>query len=137
MSKSFLCFLKKIRFFAFLCLSQTLLGQSEKPYPTFSGGETALMQYLHSQIQYPTSSVLKEESGRVHVTFIIDFDGSVTEVLVWEGVSIAINEEAARVVRGMPRWNLGYVGKKRVRAKYSIWLDFKLPSNFSAKREGR
>lgn len=109
----------------FWAIAQTpSVPTSEKPYPTFPGGDIALAEWLASHLQYPQSAIEKGERGRVRVSFIIEYDGSVSNVTVWEGVSLAIDAEAARLVRAMPRWNLGYVDGKRVRATYSIWIEF-------------
>ena len=120
----------------FLTLSATqLLGQSAKAYPTYPGGEENLMRFLTSNIHYPKSAIEKGEEGRVRATFIIEYDGKVSNVLIWDGLSIPINEEAARVVRSMPRWNLGYKDGKRVRAQYTVWIDFKIPNNMASYRK--
>ena len=117
-----------------LSVSQ-LSAQSAKPYPTFPGGEDNLNRFLTSNIRYPKSAIEKGEEGRVKATFIIEYDGKVSNVLIWDGLSIPINEEAARVVRSMPRWNLGYKEGKRVRAQYTVWIDFKIPNNMASYRK--
>lgn len=109
-----------------------LSAQSAKPYPTYLGGEEALMKFLHSNIRYPKSALEKGEEGRVRATFIVEYDGKVSNVLIWDGLSIPVNEEAARVVRSMPRWNLGYKNGKRVRAQYTVMMDFKIPQNMAS-----
>ena len=110
-------------------------AQSAKPYPTYPGGTEAMTKFLHSNIRYPKTALEKGEEGQVKATFIIEYDGKVSNVLIWDGLSIPMNEEAARVVRSMPRWNLGYKNGKRVRGQYSVYLDFKIPQNMSASRK--
>jgi hypothetical protein len=107
-------------------------AQSAKPYPTYPGGTEAMTKFLHSNIRYPKAALEKGEEGQVKATFIIEYDGKVSNVLIWEGFSIPMSEEAARVVRSMPRWNLGYNNGKRVRGQYSVYLDFRIPQNMSA-----
>lgn len=107
-------------------------AQSAKPYPTYPGGEEALTKFLHSNIRYPKPALEKGEEGRIRATFIVEYDGKVSNVLIWDGMSIPINEEAARVVRSMPRWNLGYKNGKRVRAQYTVMMDFKIPDNMAS-----
>jgi TonB family protein len=121
---------------ALLLTSQILTAQSVKPYPTFPGGEEALSKFLQTNIRYPQAAIDKKEEGKIRVTFIVEYDGRVSQVLVWEGLSIPLNEEAARVVRSMPRWNMGYKEGKRVRGKYSVWLDFKVPDGLTASKKG-
>jgi periplasmic protein TonB len=110
-------------------------AQSAKPYPTYPGGTEAMTKFLHSNIRYPKTALEKGEEGQVKATFIIEYDGKVSNVLIWEGLSIPMNEEAARIVRSMPRWNLGYKNGKRVRGQYSVYIDFKIPQNMSASRK--
>lgn len=110
-------------------------AQSAKPYPTYPGGTEAMTKFLHSNIRYPKTALEKGEEGQVKATFIIEYDGKVSNVLIWDGLSIPMNEEAARVVRSMPRWNLGYKNGKRVRGQYSVYIDFKIPQNMSASRK--
>jgi TonB family protein len=110
-------------------------AQSAKPYPTYPGGTEAMTKFLHSNIRYPKPAFEKGEEGQVKATFIVEYDGKVSNVLIWEGLSIPMNEEAARIVRSMPRWNLGYKNGKRVRGQYSVYIDFKIPQNMSASRK--
>ena len=112
-----------------------LSAQSAAAHPTYPGGKESMMKFLQSNIHYPQSALDKGEEGRVRATFIIEYDGRVSNVLIWEGLSIPINEEAARVIRSMPRWNLGYKEGKRVRGQYSVWLDFKIPENMASYRK--
>jgi TonB family protein len=120
---------------ALLLTSQLSIAQSVKPYPTYPGGEDAMTKFLQTNIRYPQSAIDKKVEGKIRVTFIVEYDGRVSQVLVWEGLSIPLNEEAARVVRSMPRWNMGYKDGKRVRGKYSIWLDFKMPDGMTASKK--
>jgi TonB family protein len=110
-------------------------AQSAKPYPTYPGGEEALTKFLHSNIRYPKSALDKGEEGSVRATFIVEYDGKVSNVLIWDGLSIPVNEEAARVVRSMPRWNLGYKNGKRVRAQYTVMMDFTMPQNMASSKK--
>ncbi|MBR1686994.1 MAG: energy transducer TonB [Prevotella sp.] len=94
--------------------------------PTFPGGDGALMSWLSSNIKYP---VLAEENGiqgRVIVQFVVERDGSITDVQVVRGVDRSLDEEAKRVVKSMPHWIPGKQNGSAVRVRYTLPVTFKL-----------
>ena len=94
--------------------------------PSFPGGDNALMQYLSNSIKYP---VLAEENGvqgRVICTFVVERDGSLTDVKVMRSVDPSLDKEAVRVIKSMPHWNPGRQGGMAVRVKYTIPVIFRL-----------
>ncbi len=94
--------------------------------PEFPGGADALMQFVASGINYPEDAVKEGKEGRVFVSFVVEKDGLVSNVKVLRGVCYSIDEEAARVVRGMPRWKPGMKDGKPARVSYQIPIMFKL-----------
>ena len=94
--------------------------------PEFPGGTDALMQFVASGINYPEDAVKEGKEGRVFVSFVVEKDGLVSNVKVLRGVCYSIDEEAARVVRGMPRWKPGMKDGKPARVSYQIPIMFKL-----------
>lgn len=94
--------------------------------PSFPGGETALLQFLSSNVRYPTVAEENEIQGRVVVTFIVERDGSITEVKVANGVDPSLDREAVRVIKSMPKWKAGTQNGKPVRVKYSVPVTFRL-----------
>lgn len=94
--------------------------------PSFPGGETALLQFLSSNVRYPTVAEENEIQGRVVVTFIVERDGSITEVKVAKGVDPSLDREAVRVIKSMPKWKAGTQNGKPVRVKYSVPVTFRL-----------
>ena len=94
--------------------------------PSFLGGETALLQFLSSNVRYPTVAEENEIQGRVVVTFIVERDGSITEVKVAKGVDPSLDREAVRVIKSMPKWKAGTQNGKPVRVKYSVPVTFRL-----------
>ena len=94
--------------------------------PEFPGGADALMQFVASGIKYPEDAVEAGKEGRVFVSFVVEKDGLVSNVKVLRGVCYSIDEEAARVVRGMPRWKPGMKDGKPARVSYQIPIMFKL-----------
>ena len=94
--------------------------------PDFPGGSAELMKYLTENVKYPEEAYSKGEQGRVILTFIVEPDGSITNVKVVKSVSEAIDAEAIRVVESMPKWIPGKQSGKAVRVKYTIPVTFRL-----------
>jgi protein TonB len=94
--------------------------------PSFPGGNSALMQYLSSNVRYPVVAQENGVQGRVVVSFVVEKDGSITDVNVVRGVDPSLDKEAARVVRSMPNWIPGKQNGSAVRVKYNVPVSFKL-----------
>lgn len=112
--------------------SQPLPPDEDKVYevadvmPEFPGGQMELLKFLARNIKYPAESVQKKEEGRVQMGFIINKDGSVSDVRVLKGVSPALDAEAIRVIKSMPTWTPGKVKGEIVRISYTAPITFKL-----------
>ncbi len=94
--------------------------------PSFPGGPSALMQYLSSNIKYPVVAEENGVQGRVVCTFVVERDGSITDVRVIRSVDPSLDKEAVRVVKGMPRWIPGKQNGSAVRVKYTVPVTFRL-----------
>lgn len=94
--------------------------------PSFPGGQGALMQWLSSNIKYPVIAAENGVQGRVIVQFVVEKDGSVTDVRVAKSVDPSLDKEAARVVKAMPKWIPGKQNGSAVRVKYTVPVTFKL-----------
>lgn len=94
--------------------------------PSFPGGPSALMEYLHDHVKYPVVAQENGVQGRVVVSFIVEKDGSITDVRVVRSVDPSLDREAARVVSSMPRWTPGKQNGSAVRVKYNVPVMFKL-----------
>lgn len=94
--------------------------------PSFPGGPSALMQYLSSNIKYPVVAQENGVQGRVVVSFVVERDGSITDVQVARSVDPSLDREAQRVVRNMPRWIPGKQSGQAVRVKYNVPVAFRL-----------
>ena len=93
--------------------------------PEFPGGKEALLMYLKRSIRYPTVSLERGAQGSVVVQFVVDKDGSITDIEVIKSVDPDLDKEAIRVVQGMPKWVPGMQNGKPVRAKYTLPITFK------------
>ena len=94
--------------------------------PSFPGGQSALMQYLNSNIKYPVVAQENGVQGRVVVSFVVEKDGSITDVRVVRSVDPSLDREAMRVVKSMPHWIPGKQNGSAVRVKYNVPVSFKL-----------
>jgi periplasmic protein TonB len=94
--------------------------------PEFPGGQSALMQYLQSNLKYPTMAREAGIQGTVFVTFVVERDGSITDVRILRGVGGGLDEEAIRVVRNMPRWKAGRQRGQAVRVQFNLPIRFVL-----------
>ena len=94
--------------------------------PMFPGGQKALMEYLAANVRYPDTMEDTCAQGRVVVSFVVERDGNITEPKVVKSVHSALDEEALRVVNGMPKWIPGSQNGERVRTRYTIPITFKL-----------
>ena len=94
--------------------------------PQYSGGEDALMDYVSKNVVYPSEAQEKGISGRVFVGFIVEKDGSVSDVKVLRGIGGGCDEEAVRVISGLPKWKPGKQEGKPVRVSYQMPINFKL-----------
>ena len=94
--------------------------------PQFPGGDQAMMKFVSENVQYPEEAKEKEISGRVMVGFIVEKDGSISDVKVVKGIGGGCNEEAVRVVKAMPKWKPGKEKGKPVRVHFTMPFTFKL-----------
>ncbi|MFP4664917.1 MAG: TonB family protein [Bacteroidales bacterium] len=94
--------------------------------PEFPGGDTALMNFISTNAEYPDDVRENAIEGRVFVHFVIDTNGRVSNVSVARGVDPALDKEAMRVVRMMPDWKPGKQGGKAVAVTYILPISFDL-----------
>lgn len=94
--------------------------------PSFPGGNGALLEYLATHVKYPVVAQENGVQGRVIVSFVVEKDGSITDVRVVRSVDPSLDREAARVVSSMPRWTPGKQNGSAVRVKYNVPVMFKL-----------
>lgn len=94
--------------------------------PMYPGGDAALMGYLRDNIHYPTVAAENGVQGRVVVGFVVERDGSITDVKILRGVDPSLDREAMRVVKSMPKWTPGKQNGSAVRVKYQVPVSFRL-----------
>ena len=94
--------------------------------PQFPGGPSALDQYIKVHINYPQEAKEQKLTGKVYVQFVVEKDGSVSNVSVRMGRHEILNNEAVRVVKEMPNWKPGSNRGKIVRVRYTLPVVFAL-----------
>jgi TonB family protein len=110
---------------------------SVEQMPEFPGGQDAMFKYLADQIVYPKSAKKLGIEGTVFVYFIIDKNGNVHGAEVKRGVKNGedLNEEALRVVKGMPQWQPGHQGGKPASVQFTLPIKFKLNNASSENKD--
>ncbi len=94
--------------------------------PEFPGGEEARQRFLEENLRYPTMAREAGIQGTVFVTFVVETDGSVTDVRVLRGIGGGCDQEAIRVVEMMPRWEPGRQRGQPVRVQFNMPIRFRL-----------
>jgi len=94
--------------------------------PSYPGGEKALLEYVFKNIKYPQIARETGIQGRVFVGFVVEPDGSVSNVKILRGIGGGCDEEAMRVIKSLPKWKPGKQRGKAVRVSYQIPVVFKL-----------
>lgn len=94
--------------------------------PMFPGGNGALMKWLNDNVHYPVVAQENGVSGRVVVSFIVERDGSITDVKVVKSIDPSLDKEAMRAARSMPNWVPGKQNGTTVRVKYNLPVAFRL-----------
>lgn len=104
--------------------SSKIFGAAEE-MPSYPGGEKALMQYIKDNTYYPEEMCEGAAQGRVMVGFVINEDGSISDVKVLKSLTPECDEVAVKIVKGMPKWNPGKQNGKAVKTKYTVPVSFR------------
>ena len=107
-------------------VSEQEIFQIVEEMPAYPGGEQKLMEYVAKNIKYPQIARETGIQGRVFVSFVVEPDGSVSNVKVLRGIGGGCDEEAMRVVKSLPKWKPGKQRGKAVRVSYMLPVNFKL-----------
>ncbi|CCH51502.1 TonB family protein [Fibrisoma limi BUZ 3] len=106
--------------------SDTLRYTTLEKQPQFPGGMQALGQFLAQNLRYPAEAQKARAQGRVLVSFVVNTDGTLSDVHVLQGLGFGADEEALRVVNKSPRWEPGFQRGRRVRVRYALPINFTL-----------
>ena len=93
--------------------------------PQYPGGMQAMMQFMAENVKYPAQAAKEKIEGKVSVQFIVEKDGSISNVQTVAPVHPLLDAEAIRVVKAMPKWAPGKVKGENVRVKFVMPVMFK------------
>ena len=91
----------------------------------FPGGGSEMIKWINENIKYP-ENYYGEKYGKIYVSFVVEKDGTLTNINIERGVSIEMDREAKRLIRSMPKWTPGEAGGKVVRSRYRIPITINL-----------
>ena len=99
---------------------------SVEQMPEYPGGMQAMIEFIQSNLRYPDDAAKQKVEGRVMVQFVVETDGSVSDVHVAKQVFPSLDAEAIRVVQAMPKWTPGKDKGEVVRVKYNLPFVFRM-----------
>ena len=107
---------------------EKVIFQVVEEMPEFPGGMGEAMKFLAKNIKYPVAAQQAKIEGRVIVQFVVERDGSISDIHAMRSVSPELDAEAIRVVSLMPKWKPGKQRGKAVAVKYTMPIMFRLQS---------
>jgi TonB family protein len=93
----------------------------------FPGGQEELMKYISENLRYPQQARETGTQGLVYVTFVVERDGSLTDIKILRDIGSGCGEEAVRIVKSMPKWIPAKQRGKAVRMQFNLPVKFTLP----------
>ena len=97
--------------------------------PEFPGGLDSLARFIKANLRYPEEALKQGIEGRVFVSFVIEEDGSVSNVRLLRDIGGGCGQEAVRVVKMMPKWKPARQKGKAVRSQYNLPVQFSIPKD--------
>ena len=94
--------------------------------PEYAGGQSVMMKFLSDNIKYPVSAQENGVQGRVICNFVVEKDGSITDVNVVKGVNDDLDKESLRVIKLMPKWKPGIHKGEIVRTRFTLPVVYRL-----------
>lgn len=95
-------------------------------YPEFTGGAKAWSKYMERNLRYPSRAQEEGAAGKVFVSFVVEKDGSITDVSVIKGIGFGCDEEAIKVIKKSPLWKPGKNKGVPVRVRYNMAINFQI-----------
>lgn len=92
----------------------------------FPGGAAEMMKWIQANMNYPQMAIANDDQGKVYVKFVVEKNGSISQVEIERGVSPELDKEAKRVIKRMPKWIPGEANAKAARTRCRIPIVFTL-----------
>ena len=93
---------------------------------SFPGGAAAMQKWIAENVNYPQTAIEMNEQGRVYLSFVVEPDGSISNIAVERGVSNDLDKEAKRLLRKMPNWSPGEAKGRKARTRCRLPINFTL-----------
>lgn len=95
--------------------------------PTFKGGDVnTFRDWVQERVRYPKELKAQKVEGKVFIMFVVETDGSVSNVQVMRGIHPLLDKESVKVVESSPKWKPGLQLDKAVRVRFSITVEYNL-----------
>jgi len=101
--------------------------------PEYPGGIRKFYDYLGKEIKYPEVAKKNKTQGKVFLSFTVEKNGKLEDVVITKGLTKETDAEAVRVIKNSPKWNPGLIDGKPVRVKYNLNVNFNLSSGTEKK----
>ncbi|MCZ4223285.1 energy transducer TonB [Pedobacter rhodius] len=106
--------------------SEIYIAAGVDEYPEFAGGMKAWAKYMERNLRYPYKAQEEGVQGKVFVSFVVEKDGSITDVQVLKGIGFGCDEEAMKVIKKSPLWKPGKNKGVPVRVRYNMPINFQM-----------
>jgi len=103
--------------------------------PSFPGGQKACIDFIYSKLKFPETDDKEFSGGLVVLSFVVNEDGTLSDIVVLRDIGYACGEEAVRVVKSMPRWTPGMQRGRAVKVSYKLPVRFKDPKKVEKKKK--
>lgn len=107
-----------------ICQDNSKIFDVEEEMPSYPGGMGAMMSFIASNVKFPDGEYCAQ--GRVIVSFVVEKDGSLSNVKILRSVDTLLDQEAIRIVKSMPKWKPARQNGKVVRCKYAVPVVFRM-----------
>ncbi|MFZ4740506.1 MAG: energy transducer TonB [Bacteroidales bacterium] len=116
--------------------NDTSISRIVENQPDFQGGEKARVDFLRNNMHYPDKAIENGIEGIVYITFVVEKDGSITNIKILRGIGGGCDEEAVRVIKLMPKWIPGNLNGSIIRTQYNMPIKFTI-TNENIKKENK
>lgn len=94
-----------------------------------------MAKWINTYVEYPRKSLERGEQGKVYLSFVVEPDGSISNIVVEKGATKLLNQEAVRVVAGMPKWIAGEVRGRKCRTRCRLPIVFTIKGSNKKKKK--
>lgn len=102
---------------------------------SFPGGTAGMQEFISKNVIYPPEAIEMNLTGRVYLSFVVEIDGSISQITVERGVDPLLNNEARRLIRAMPKWSPGEYAGQKVRTRCRLPINFVLNNDQQVREE--